>query len=213
MFFSPIAGINTIAPYKFPDQISLANWQLTDSSPSSLTVKNLTPKVSANQQEENSEIEDLGRVIANQIYHYKNNNDLLKVKAHYIVNTSGEVKDYYKKFQELLPIENYIKKQGKDGSSLYFINGQQSSLTACVNSQGKTTVTSRQFIRSLYISTSSSHMPLLNWLMGKALLKDKRCLLLEVSIDSRSPDRDAQLMTAWTELVSYWQKNFSPLRN
>jgi hypothetical protein len=49
--------------------------------------------------------------------------------------------------------------------------------------------------------------------MGKALLKDKRCLLLEASIDSRSPDRDAQLTAAWTELVSYWQNNFPPLRN
>ena len=211
LFFSPIAGINTIAPYKFPDQISLTNWQLIDSYPSSLTVKNLNPKVSS-AQEDNSETEDLGTILANQIYHYKNDNNLLTVKAHYIVDTSGSIKGYYKNFQELSQIENNIEKQGKDGSSLYFINGKQSSLTACVNPQGKTTVTSTQFIRSLYIS-ASSHMPFLNWLMGKAFLKDKRCLLLEASIDSRSPDRDAQLMTAWTELVSYWQKNFPPLRN
>ncbi len=83
LFFSPIAGINTIAPYKFPDQISLVNWQLTGSYPSSLTVKNLTTKGSANQ-EENPETYDLGKVIASQIYHYKNNNNLLKVKSHYI---------------------------------------------------------------------------------------------------------------------------------
>jgi hypothetical protein len=49
--------------------------------------------------------------------------------------------------------------------------------------------------------------------MGKTLLNDKRCLLLEASIDSQSSDRDAQLMVAWTELVSYWKKNFPPLRN
>jgi cyanoexosortase A len=212
LFFYPIAGINTIAPYNLSDKISLANWQLTNSYPSSLTVKNLTPKVSTNQQEENSEIEDLGRVVANQIYHYKNNNDLLKVKAHYIVNTSGKVKDYYKKFQEFSQLENTIEKQGKYGSYLYFINDNQPSLTACINYQGKTTVTSPQFISSLYRYTSS-HTPLLNWLMGKAFLNDKRCLLLEVSIDGQSSDRDAQLMGAWTELVSYWQKNFPPLRS
>jgi cyanoexosortase A len=211
LFFSPIAGINTIPPYKFPDQISLTNWQLIDSYPSSLTVKNLNPKVSS-AQEENSETEDLGTILANQIYHYKNDNNLLTVKAHYIVDTSGSIKGYYKNFQELSQIKNNIEKQGKDGSSLYFINGKQSSLTACVNPQGKTTVTSPQFIRSLYIS-ASSHMPFLNWLMGKAFLKDKRCLFLEASIDGRSPDRDEQLMAAWTELVSYWQKNFPPLRN
>ena len=212
LFFSPMAGINTIAPYKFPDQISLVNWQLTGSYPSSLTVKNLTTKGSANQ-EENPETDDLGKVIASQIYHYKNNNNLLKVKSHYISNTSGKVENYYKNFQELPQLKNTIRKREKNGSYFYFINDKQPSLTACVNSQGTTTITPDQFMSFHYISTTFSQMPLLNKLMGKALLTNKRCLLLEASIDSRSPDRDAQLMAAWTELVSYWQKNFPPLRN
>ena len=212
LFFSPIAGINTIAPYKFPDQISLVNWQLTGSYPSSLTVKNLTTKGSANQ-EEDPETDDLGKVIASQIYHYKNNNNLLKVKSHYISNTSGKVENYYKNFQELPQLKNTIRKREKNGSYFYFINDKQPSLTACVNSQGTTTITPDQFMSFHYISTTFSQMPLLNKLMGKALLTNKRCLLLEASIDSQSPDRDAQLMAAWTELVSYWQKNFPPLRN
>jgi cyanosortase A-associated protein len=84
-----------------------------------------------------------------------------------------------------------------------------------MNSQGKTTVTSPQFVSYFYSSSLSNFeiSDILNWLMGKTLLNDKRCLLLEVAIDSRSPDREAQLMTVWTELVSYWQKNFPPLRN
>ncbi|MFM7571731.1 MAG: hypothetical protein ACKO4S_01120, partial [Snowella sp.] len=103
----------------------------------------------------------------------------------------------------------------KNGFYLNFTYGNKLHFTACVNSQGKTTVTQNQF-RSYFYSSSLNNFEIghiFKWLMGKALLKDKRCLLLEVSIDSRSPDRDAQLMTAWTELVSYWQKNFPPLRN
>ena len=213
LFFSPIAGVNQIASYKFPAQLSLTNWQLVERYPSSLTVKNLNSQTYSTQ-EENSETEDLGTVLANQIYHYKHNNNLLTIKALYIVDTLGDTKNYYTRFQELSKLENAIEKQTKDGSSFYFINGRQSSLTACVNYQGKTTVTSSQFARSLYKGASNNFQisHLLNWLMGKTLL-DKRCLLLEASIDSRSPDRDAQLMSAWTELVSYWQKNFPPLRN
>jgi cyanoexosortase A len=214
LFFSPITGVNTIASYKFPEKIPLANWKMLANFPSNLTVKTLTPKVSP-AQEEDSESKNLDMVMANQIYRYKNNDDLLTVNAHYIVNTSGNIKDYYKKFRELPKLENTIEKQTKDGSSLYFIKDQQPSLTACINYQGKTTATSSQFGRSLYTSASNNFQVfhVLNWLLGQAVLNDKRCLLLGVSINSRSPDRDAQLMGAWTELVSYWQKNFPPLRN
>ena len=212
--FFPTTAVNQIASYKFPEQISLTNWKLVESSPSSLTVKTLTPKVSS-PQEENSESEDLERVLANQIYHYKNNDNLLTVNAHYIVNTKGDVRRYHKKFQGLLQDENTIEKQGKDGSYLYFINGKQTGLTACINYQGTTTVTLTQFGRSTHriVSTNLQISQLLNWLRAKAAIKDNRCLLLEASIDSQSPDRDAQLMGAWTELVSYWQKNFPPLRS
>jgi cyanosortase A-associated protein len=214
LFFPPISVANQIASYTFSEKIPLANWKLVESFPSSLTLKTLTPKVSS-PQEENSESEDLERVLANQIYHYKNNDNLLTVNAHYIVNTKGDVRRYYKKFQGLLQGENTIEKQGKDGSYLYFINGKQTGLTACVNYQGTTTVTLAQFGHSTHriVSTDLQVSQLLNWLRAKARIIDNRCLLLEASIDSRSPDRDAQLMSAWTELVSYWQKNFPPLRN
>ena len=115
----------------------------------------------------------------------------------------------------MLQDENTIEKQGKDGSYLYFINGKQTGLTACINYQGTTTVTLTQFGRSTHriVSTNLQISQLLNLLRAKAAIKDNRCLLLEVSIDGQSSDRDAQLMAAWTELVSYWQKNFPPLRN
>lgn len=214
LFFSPIAGVNQIAAYKFPAQIPLANWQLTDSYPSSLIARTLTSN-SDRTQEEDSETENLETVLANQIYRYKNDDHLLQINAHYIVNTLGNIKDHYEKFEGLPKLEKTIEKQTKDGSFLYFIKDQKLSFIACINYQGKTTVKPSQFGRYLYTSASNNFQVfhVLNWLVGKAVLNDKRCLLLEVAIDSRSPDRDAQLMTVWTELVSYWQKNFPPLRN
>jgi cyanosortase A-associated protein len=127
----------------------------------------------------------------------------------------ASISNYYDNFKKSSQLKNAVEKKGKDGFYLNFTNDNQLHFTACVNSEGKTTVTPNQF-RSYFYSSSLSNFEIghiFKWLMGKALLKDKRCLLLEASIDSRSPDRDAQLMTAWTELVSYWQKNFPPLRN
>jgi cyanoexosortase A len=214
LFFSPMAGVNQIASYQFPDKIPLANWKIVDSHSSSLIGKNLKPDPSS-REEYGIELDKLNKILAGRVYYYKNSSSELSVSANYIVNTLANINTYYDSFGKLSQLTNAVEKKEKDGLYLNFTNENQLHFTACMNSQGKTTVTSPQFISYFYSSSLSNFEigHVLNWLMGKALLKDKRCLLLEVSIDSQSPDRDAQLMTVWTELVSYWQKNFPPLRN
>jgi len=218
LFFSPIAGINQIASYQFPDKIPLANWKIVDSYPSTWIGKNLKPDP-LSTGEYGIGLDRVNKILGGRVYRYKNNNNNeLTVNANYIVNTFASINHYYDSFEKLSQLKNAVEKKEKDGFYLNFTNQNQLHFTACVNSEGKTTVTPRQF-RSYFYSSSYSYSSslkigsILNWLMGKALLKDKRCLLLEASIDSRSPDRDAQLTAAWTELVSYWQNNFPPLRN
>ena len=131
------------------------------------------------------------------------------------MNTLASINNYYDNFEKSSQLKNAVEKKEKDGFYLNFTNDNQLHFTACINSQGQTTVTSRQFINYFYKSSLSNFEigNILNWLLGKTVLNDKRCLLLETSIDNPSSDRDAQLMRAWTELVSYWQKNFPPLRS
>jgi hypothetical protein len=43
LFFSPIAGVNQIAFYQFPNKIALTNWEFVDSHSSTLIGKNLKP--------------------------------------------------------------------------------------------------------------------------------------------------------------------------
>jgi cyanoexosortase A len=214
LFFSPIAGVNQIASYQFPDKIPLANWKIVDSHASTWIGRNLRPD-SSSRTEQEVELDHLNKILAGRIYRYKNSSSELTVNTNYIVNTLASISNYYDNFKKSSQLKNAVEKKGKDGFYLNFTNENQLHFTACMNSQGKTTVTSPQFVRYFYSSSLSNFEvgDILNWLMGKTLLNDKRCLLLEVAIDSRSPDRDAQLMTAWTELVSYWQKNFPPLRN
>lgn len=214
LFFSPIAGVNQIASYQFPDKIPLANWKIVDSDASTWIGRNLKPD-SSSRTEQEVELDNLNKILAGQIYRYKNSSSELIVNTNYIVNTLASISNYYDNFKKSSQLKNAVEKKGKDGFYLNFTNDNQLHFTACVNSEGKTTVTPNQF-RSYFYSSSLSNFEIghiFKWLMGKALLKDKRCLLLEASIDSRSPDRDAQLMGAWTELVSYWKKNFPPLRN
>ena len=214
LFFSPIAGVNQIASYQFPDKISLASWKIVDNHPSNLIGKNIKPDP-ASRTEQEVELDKLNKILSGRVYRYKNSSGELTVNANYIVNTLANINNYYDNFGKLSQLINAVEKKEKDGFYLSFTNEKQLHFTACMNSQGKTTVTSPQFISYFYSSSLSNFEigHILNWLMGKALLKDKRCLLLEASIDSQSSDRDAQLMAAWTELVSYWQKNFPPLRN
>jgi cyanosortase A-associated protein len=214
LFFSPIAGVNQIASYQLPDQIPLASWQIVDSHPSNLIGKNLKPDPESRSEQE-VELDKLNKILAGRVYRYKNSSSELTVNANYIVNTLASIDNYYDNFKKSSQLKNAIEKKEKDGFYLNFTNENQLHFTACVNSQGKTTVTSPQFINYFYKSSLSNFEigHILNWLLGKTVLNDKRCLLLEASIDSQSSDRDAQLMGAWAELVSYWQKNFPPLRS
>jgi cyanoexosortase A len=214
LFFSPIEGVNKISSYQFPNKIPLVNWKSVDSHTSDLIGKNLKPDPSS-REEYGIELDKLNKILAGRVYHYKNSSRELIVSANYLVNTLANINTYYDSFGKLSQLKNAVEKKDKDGFYLNFLNENQLHFTACVNSQGKTTITQNQFISYFYSSSLSNFEigHVLNWLMGKALLKDKRCLLLEASIDSQSSDRDAQLMAAWTELVSYWQKNFPPLRN
>jgi cyanosortase A-associated protein len=224
LFFSPIEGVNTISSYQFPDQIPLVNWKSVDSHASNLIGKNLKPDPSS-REEYGIELDKLNKILAGRVYNYKNSSSELTVNANYIVNTLANINSYYYNLEKSSQLKNAVEKKEKEGFYLNFTNENKLYFTACVNSQGKTSVKSHQFINYFYthqimnyfyksslINFKIDHI-ILNSLMGKTLLNDKRCLLLEVSIDSRSPDRDAQLMSAWTELVSYWQKNFPPLRS
>ena len=214
LFFSPIAGVNQIAFYQFPNQIPLASWQMVDSHPSNLIGKNLKPDP-LSRTEQGVELDKLNKILAGQVYHYKNSSNELTVNASYIVNTLASINNYYDNFKKASQLKNAVEKKEKDGFYLNFTNENQLHFTACVNSQGKTTITSRQFTSYFYKSSLSNFQisHILNWLIGKTLLNDKRCLLLEASMNNQSSDTDTQLTAVWSELVSYWQNNFPPLRN
>ena len=66
LFFSPIAGVNQIASYQFPDKISLASWQIVDNHPSNLIGKNLKPDP-ASRTEQEVELDKLNKILSGRV--------------------------------------------------------------------------------------------------------------------------------------------------
>ena len=95
-----------------------------DNYPSNIISKISKPRGSLDEARGSEPSNSINKILAGQIYHYKNNSNLLTVNAHYIINASGSIKDYYKKFQDLPQLKNTIEKEAKNGFYLYLINHQ-----------------------------------------------------------------------------------------
>jgi cyanosortase A-associated protein len=108
-------------------------------------------------------------------------------------------------------IENDREIEDTENYYLEFSSQGQQYKTACLNVEGKTTVTGIQFVsyfRQGYINPTK----LLEWVLGKRLLQDRRCLWMELSSPKQSILTDAERLIIWQTLVDYWRSNFPPFR-
>ncbi|MBA4445422.1 hypothetical protein CEP10_08410 [Cylindrospermopsis raciborskii S07] len=54
---------------------------------------------------------------------------------------------------------------------------------------------------------------LLDWVIGKRVLQDRRCLWIELSVPWESSLTDSEVMDIWQVIVNYWRSHFPPLRS
>lgn len=204
---SPIAGANTFPPYQFPSTFNLPGWQLQDtkSQPLIPVVKDDDPPPGEN----NSDLP-----LSQRSYLYTNGDHQLMVDLRYIVNTFGEISGYYSSFQNLPKLDNSTQVIIKNDDN-YHIQSQgegRKYWMACLNVEGKTTVTSSQFVsyfRRGYVEPTK----LLDWVIGKRVLQDRRCLWIELSVPRESSLTDSEVMDIWQVIVNYWRSHFPPLRS
>jgi cyanoexosortase A len=216
MVINPHAGANLISEYKFPltlDLSTLRSWTLKDSAPESLfKVENDQDN---NPEDQNSDVIEFNQALSARLYLYNRGNESIRITLRYIVNTFGDVKSYYiKTFENLPQIESHQQVQDTENYYLQFSSQGQQYQTACLNVDGKTTVTGPQFVsyfRQGYINPTK----LFQWLIGKRLLQDRRCLWIELSTPSTPPQStltDSERRQVWQTLVDYWRSNFPPFR-
>ncbi len=188
--------------YQFPEQISLAGWELR----SSQNLEQLLQK---------------GAIAARQYIYTSPQQADLEIDMIYVSGITTLPRDlHFLQIPSNLPTKMHY--QNTTGHYLTFRYLSRSYLAACINPRGQSTTTEDQFMnnRNSYDITSDR---LFLYVIGMADLRDTRCLLTILSIPSSdtninnqnnllnnsSIEQDYQKLEAvWRQWHQLWQVNF-----
>lgn len=188
--------------YTFPAVVPLSGWQPQENP---IPIKTQAPQAKQLLSKSKS-------------YRYTQNSYQLDVNMHYLVGTSGDGQLFMRNYtaipldsKQLAPVTRYQK-----GIGYYQLLSDRSSahLVACINPQGESTVTRKQFLhnRNTYDLQPSN---ILQWLTAKSDLRDRRCLWthLTMPLNRAATQQEAyrQLETTWISLSQWWTPRFPPL--
>lgn len=202
------AGNHSVSSFSFPQRIELPAWQLISSKSFNIG--------------KNSEVSNRGkeRVKSAQNYTYIKNGDRLNINVRYIVGTRGDVYEYFYIYTDIpYRVVNRknktknMKYREEIGYYLLFNDGKRAYLSSCTNPDRENNVTQAQFSQNLNDIDWQSEI-WLNWLLGKSVIRDRRCLwtYLSMPID-KSNLRDVYqiLETAWIDWYDLWKPGFPRL--
>jgi len=188
----------TKSKFQLPNQVPLNTWQLNSSNNLQKALQN-------------------GAISARQ-YAYTSTQANLKVDALYI-NGVVSIPKYLESIGLKHPSNNFrIHYLEKIGYYALFFDQERVYLSSCINSNGFTTVTEKQFIDHRPIDLSFSHISA--YLMGTRDLFDSHCLLSTLSIpitpnnvvnsQTNSMEKKAQILEkAWIAWHQNWKDHFS----
>lgn len=180
--------------FSFPATIPLPHWQFLDSIPIKIT--------------------DDPTFISSKRYRYQKERTILNIDVHYIINSSGDVKDFLKKhiFSKQSSVPLIIHQKPGMGFYALFTTQGNAYLTSCINPRGGSTVTFDQF-RQNRNSYDLQPYRLLLWLLGLEELRDWRCMwsLLSVPLEKAQPEEAYSVLEfAWVFWYPWWEKHFPP---
>jgi cyanosortase A-associated protein len=183
---------------KFPEQITLANWQQIDSQP-------------FNDRAIPQSSDFKGRNIGGQIYHYTQNDRYLTITLRYLVDTNGDLRPVIK--QKTGKIAPFVYEDTKVGEYGMYSDDRQAYLISCINPQGKTTVSSDRF-RHNSLRYSLNFGRILDWFSGKGSILNKKCLWTHFALplgNSTAEDLYPVLEAAWFDWDRWWSSHKSQL--
>lgn len=198
----PTVGNRQVSSFSFPHNIPLKSWQLVK-----------TRSIS-NRQLEKDKQEKL--IPSGKSYIYSKNNLSLEVEMLYLVGTRGNVSSVLEK-QVAIPAKLLkkanIQKLDNIGFYLHFRDRKRAYLSSCINSRGNTSVTQKQFSKNRYLHDLKYSL-LLPWLFGQETIRDRRCLLtnLSISLENLPPEiANEILQEVWQDWYLWWQPRFPHL--
>ena len=209
----PTAGNQPVNPFAFPDRIALDSWQQSNSFPLFTPTKTLTDREYA---EEYLELENKERVKSSKGYSYIKDDIHLKIEMRYAVGTAGRINAYIHKYTTI-PLQDLhsqkIEQIADIGYHSLFTSGDRAYLTSCIACNGKSSITAAQFAQHFRSHNSQSQV-WLDWLKGKASLRDRRCLWTQLSIPANKSEPHLAykiLERAWVDWYHWWKLRFPSL--
>lgn len=198
----PTAGNRQAASFIFPDSVPLNSWQ---------------PTATESLTNERTEIENNQDFIkSSRGYTYIKDGIPLMVEMRYLVGTRGDISNLIEEQTAIPPeILKKAEEQKLEGVGFHslFVYQDRAYLSSCINPSGSSTVTGKQFSQNLY-AHNLNHTVLLAWLLGKASIRDRRCLWAHFStpVTESEPEQAYQILEkAWQEWYRWWQPRFPPL--
>ena len=197
----PAAGNRAVSAFSFPKLLPLSSWQQIDTKSISLSAS----------KEPKSEL-----VQTAQSYHYTRGNEDLKVDIHYILGTQGSVDSYLQNYSdvssEALESQQIEYIEGVGYHSL-FVADKRTYLSSCISPRSHSSVTQKQFSQNRYRGDLNFKV-WKDWLLGKASIRDRRCLWVTISTPNNSSSflqPQELLERVWQECYQWWQPRFPQL--
>lgn len=192
--FFPAPVSHSSASFVFPEQVPLPGWQAVSSKAL------ISQNVYSSKQ------------LGGMRYQYLKGSTILDVEMRYFDNTNGDVSDFLKTRTSISGLQANQQKHSADGYYRLFLTQERAYLSACINANGGSTVTSNQFKKNR--NTYDIRNRLLPWLLGQGNLQDNRCLwaLLSIPVRPSSPETAYQnLESAWLIWYQRWNHTFPDL--
>jgi cyanosortase A-associated protein len=196
-FLLPTAGNRQVAEFKFPQGFNRAIAIAGTFSPNKAGTATET-------------------IQARQKYQYSQGGQAIALEISYLVGTRGDVATY---------LENYttINAEAIKGKSIKQLEGvgyhalltedNRAYLTSCISPRSPSNVTQKQFSQYRYQNDLQWQIGL-DWLQGKASIRDRRCLWVLLSTPvtrGNSQVANLALETAWKEVYQWWLPRFPDL--
>ncbi|MFM7579855.1 MAG: archaeosortase/exosortase family protein [Microcystaceae cyanobacterium] len=207
-----------IATYQFPEAITLNHWQMERSEPLSTQAMGFFIEIKEGEtltperiQQEQTQQKNVNILMEGRRYVYQQNQTPLDSVLTYVININNNAtiphlndpdfvdSGYQAQLKKLKPQPPYMITTGKE----------KTHLTSCITVQGQSVVTNYDFARVSRIrDTLLNPQNFVEWLLGKRLMWDRRCVWVHLASPTANPNAESSLVSVWEQLQNYWQQNF-----
>jgi len=195
-FFFPQIGRRQVSPLNFPAQLTLNGWNREKSSPIS---------------EENDQVNQyIQQFRSGQRYQYRQNGTQVTVELRHIGATFGNIGNFIGTYSNLGDAYqgNKVDSIERIGDYKLFSDQSHAYLTACITSQGKSTIRQSDFIHKMNRNLLNINSRLLLGIIGKQSLRERNCLwvILSTPLNQNSPEKSYRLLESVFQYK--WQSLF-----